>query len=1250
MPRALFLSHLFIIMFVLNGFNTTYGQSDQRFIENKGQWHKNVEYRAEIPGGHLYLENSTFTYDLYDISDIMSLHAAHYKVKVVKKTDRMINRHAIKQRYLGSNAQVELKPIDRSSHYYSYYVGRPERWASKARATSGVVYNDLYPNIDLRIYSSPNQIKYDLILAPGTDPNLIRSVYEGADGLQIKNGQLIVKNSVGDFIEQRPFAYQIINGDTIERICEFVLDGLEVRFEVGKYDTDQELVIDPLLIFSTYSGSFSDNFGYTASFDSDGFLYSGSTVFGNLYPITAGAYQQDHAGGDGLGDGIDIAISKYDTTGTFMVWSTYLGGSNDEFPHSLIANSLDEIFVYGTTSSLDFPTSQTAFNTTYNGGTNLSLIGLGASFVNGSDMFVSRLSNDGSALLASTFLGGSQNDGLNTAAELKFNYADEVRGEVLIDENNNVYVVSCTQSNDLPNTTGSFQPNFAGGTHDGCIFKLDNNLTSVIWASYFGGSLQDAAYSVDLDDNNDIFIAGGTVSTDLDVDPGSVGPAYFGGNADGFVAHISQDGSTLLEASYWGTSSYDQAYFVELDKSQNVHLFGQTQAPGTELIFNAIYNQPNSGQFITKMNQDLTALVWSTRFGTGSGIPNISPTAFLVDVCNKIYISGWGSELQGGVLGTTGLEVTADAFQGTTTGNDFYLMVLEDDASSISYGTFFGGDISGEHVDGGTSRFDRKGRVYQSVCAGCGGNSDFPIKPNPGANSPTNNSSNCNNGVFKFDFQLPIVIADFDAPPANCLPDPITFVNESSGASSYFWDFGDSTNSTLENPTHQYLSSGVYDVMLAVFDPNACNLVDTVIRQVVVLSNSSFDLGDVGICVGDNEQIGILPVADTNITYLWVPDTDLSSAIVSNPFASPSSTTAYQLFISNGICTDTLNQLVIVGAPSAVITPDTTICVGESVDLIADASGTVDEFLWSSDANFSDTLNIWPLDSVITVSPTTPTTYYLQLTSNGCTSTGSVFVDIALFGATIDPDAFICFGDTVLLSLTGISVGSTIIWQPNAQIISGQGTTSITVSPATTTTYTVDIISPEGCAWSGSATVNVSNINPNTVVAIADPTAIQPGETSQLTVRPTTGVTYDWSPGGSLSDSTIYNPVASPAQTTTYVVIVTDGICTRSDSVTVVVHESRCEEPDIFVPSGFSPNGDGSNDVLFVRGINILNLEFKIFDRWGELVFETTNQEYGWDGTFKGKLVDPAVFVYYLDAKCIDGQSYFKKGNVSVLR
>ena len=125
-------------------------------------------------------------------------------------------------------------------------------------------------------------------------------------------------------------------------------------------------------------------------------------------------------------------------------------------------------------------------------------------------------------------------------------------------------------------------------------------------------------------------------------------------------------------------------------------------------------------------------------------------------MCDKIYIAGWGSNL-GGPLSTLNLPIDTNAFQQTTDGNDFYLMVIDDAMSSMMYATYFGGSQSNEHVDGGTSRFDKKGIIYQSVCAGCGGNSDFPIEPNPGAVSLTNNSSNCNNGVFKFNFDFPMV-------------------------------------------------------------------------------------------------------------------------------------------------------------------------------------------------------------------------------------------------------------------------------------------------------------------------------------------------------------------------------------------------------------------------------------------------------------------------------------------------------------
>jgi hypothetical protein len=195
-----------------------------------------------------------------------------------------------------------------------------------------------------------------------------------------------------------------------------------------------------------------------------------------------------------------------------------------------------------------------------------------------------------------------------------------------------------------------------------------------------------------------------------------------------------------------------------------VYVFGQTAAPTGELISNAAYSVSTGGQLLAKFNHGLTSVLWSSRIGAtsgpGVGIPNISPTAFLVDYCDKIYISGWGSNIYI-ALTTTGLPVTPDAFQSTTDGQDFYLAVFDIDMSALSYATYFGGAESDEHVDGGTSRFDRRGRVYGAVCAGCGSHDDFPTTP--GAWSSTNNSFNCNLGVFKFDFEAPLVIAGLAA-------------------------------------------------------------------------------------------------------------------------------------------------------------------------------------------------------------------------------------------------------------------------------------------------------------------------------------------------------------------------------------------------------------------------------------------------------------------------------------------------------
>jgi gliding motility-associated-like protein len=666
------------------------------------------------------------------------------------------------------------------------------------------------------------------------------------------------------------------------------------------------------------------------------------------------------------------------------------------------------------------------------------------------------------------------------------------------------------------------------------------------------------------------------------------------------------------------------------------------------LIVNAPYNVPNAGQFITKVDPALSTILASTRFGQGDGQPDISPTAFLVDYCNKVYVSGWGGAIGGG-LSTTGLAVTPNAYQGTTTGGDFYLAVFDLDFTDLYYATFFGGAISTEHVDGGTSRFDRRGRIYQSVCAGCQGNSDFPIFPNPGAVSATNNSGLCNNAVFKFDMNFPIVVADFNN-TVNCLPDPVVFANMSYGATSYAWSFGDNTTSTATSPSHTYAEPGIYTVRLVASNPATCNQNDTTTRQVVVLGIGSYDLPDTSLCLGSSAQIGSLPIAAPNITYQWAPPQGLSNTQVSNPIAAPTTTTTYTLTVSNGTCSTNIQQVVAVNSAAIDAGADQTVCgPNATAQLMATGFGAIITFQWSTSRAFTDMLNATPQDSTASVVVANDAWFYVRQTDHACSAIDSVFIHVSNGSIHLDPVEAICTNDTGSIHLVGVDAGSTIIWSPDEHIHQGQGTTRIRPTAPVTTTFTVDVTSPSGCTWTGSAQLVVSPLNATTIAATATPPILTASGTTQLQAFPA-GLSYSWTPQSPLSDPSIAAPIATISSTTLFTVIVSDGICHTNAQVLVEVRELVCAGPDIFVPNTFTPNGDGQNDVLFVRGRNISSLEFLVFDRWGEEVFSTTDITRGWDGTYKGKPVDPAVFVYHLTADCVDGQRYFTKGNVSVVR
>jgi gliding motility-associated-like protein len=1146
-------------------------QGGGAFVENRGQWPEHVRFKADMPGAAVWCARDGVILDRY---------AHRYGPPDGSPHPRPIvtDHHVVRLTFLNTNKETQSEGVGVQRGAYNYFLGTdPAYWASGAHAFRAVLQREVYPGIDLRWRTSGGLLKYDLLIAPGSDPDVVRFTYEGSDGQVLTDDHLVIRTSLGDVVERIPIAYQERNGAREVIPCHYRLKGDQVSFALGTYDPSLPLIIDPTLEFSTYSGSTTDNFGYSASYDADGFLYAGSSSFGNGYPTSIGAYQTFWAGGDGQGSipGTDMALTKFDTTGSFLIWSTMYGGSGDDLPHSLVVNSANELYVLGTTGSPNLPTTVGAHDNSFGGGTAYTPEGIGVSYPLGADMVVAKFSADGTQLLGGTFLGGSLNDGHNSSTNLKVNYADEMRGEILLDADENVVIVSCTTSPDFPTTAGAPQTSFGGGTHDGVVSRLNSTLTTLTWSTFFGGNDADAAFSGELDPNGDLYICGGTTSTNLPTTTGAYQTAFQGGQADAFVARYAPDGSSILNCTYYGSSAYDQAYLMDLDQASNPFLFGQTLAANGELVENAAYTDPTGGQFICKLDPLLGTRYMGARFGDLNNVVDldISPTAFLVDYCNKLYVSGWGSSIFV-QLSTTGMPVTGDAFQATTDGQDFYLAVFEVDMSALSYGTYFGGGTSTEHVDGGTSQFDRRGRVYEAVCAGCGSNDDFPHTPD--AWSATNNSPNCNLGVFKFDFNAPLVIADPAAPSTLCAGSTVQFQNQSILGATYFWDFGDTGTSTAVAPSHTYTSAGTYTVTLTASNPNACNLQDM-----------------------DSIQVIVLPAA-----------------------------------------------------PLLQADPDIALCGPTPSSLLSCTSfGTATQFIWSTSPTFSDTLNSNLSDSTALLIPPIPGTYYVQASTPGsCTAVDQLMIGVSLVNAAISPGVSICADDTATLTLTGIDPGSTIAWSPADQVDGGQGTTSIQVSPAEAQQFTAQVTSPTGCTWSGSADVLVSPLYGSSVGASVDQPIVTSGTTVQLSATPTTGVSYSWQPAAAVSNPTIANPTAFITQTTAFILTITDGICTRNDTVLVSVYELNCAEPDVFLPDAFTPNADGNNDVLYVRGRNITALDLKVFDRWGELVFETQDLSKGWDGTFKGKPVDPAVYVYWLDVLCVEGQSFFKKGNVTVIR
>jgi gliding motility-associated-like protein len=1213
-------------------------QSSFDFIENKGQWDSRVKFRGDIPSGAFFLEKNGFTVLLQNPEELRDLYLSNHlganKIIIAgsknaagsnpnstsssnNSTPNILHAHAYKVTFVGGNPDAVIAPDKAQDSYNNYFIGNDSsKWASNCKIYRIVTYKNIYPGIDVRYYSENGTLKYDLLVNPGADPSNIVMKYEGINKLETRKGQLVIKTSVGDVKELEPYSYQFddVKGKT-EVGCSYKIgNDNTVRFKLKNYSSDVPLIIDPTLIFSTFNGSPANTYGFTACPGPGGTFFSGCLVFGTGYPVTLGAFQQSFAGGTGDG-GRDIGIMKFNTTGSARLYSTYIGGSANEYPHSIISDPQGNLIVMGRTYSSNYPT--------YPG---VNVVGKGG----GADLVVTKLNASGTALIGSMRIGGVDDDCVNihdeqelgfgspaAAFTVKF-YGDDSRSEVNLDAAGNIYVAAQTQSDSFPVTPGVFQPKRAG-KQDGVVLKINPSCSKIIFSSFLGGTENDGAFVIDINPlTNNIYVGGATCSSTFPgVNSGAVQSTYSGGVTDGFVTEIANDGSSIIRTTFLGTSGFDGVYGVKFDKLGYPYAMGVTT--GQWPIKNASpFYDPSSTQFIVKLLPDLSATVYSTVFGTGKGNPNISPVAFLVDRCENVYISGWGGFYenkdnpyqQGGVIN---LPVTADAIKGSnssqTDNRDFYFIVIKKNATALLYATCFGQNGGlGEHVDGGTSRYDQQGVIYQAICANCGANYYYPItKPypiTPGVVGPRNGTggAGCNLGAVKMAFNFAGVNAGLKlfingvADTAGCIPLTIEFRDTIRNAKSYEWYFGDGSpmvKGTNFSITHTYNAVGFYKVMMVAVDSTTCNMRDT--------SYATVRAGDMQAFV--NFTFTKLPPC-TSLGYQFTNTSTLSAAALGHPFTN----TSFIWDFGDG-------------SPRIVSGP-----VNGIPDVIThsyQSPGTYNVKLILNDTSYCNSPDSMTI--VLRVSPLVRAQFSTPPT--GCAPYMAVFENTSLGGESFTWD----FGD----SYTSTEVSPTHLYTtPGTYTIKLVAVDNNTCNKVHDTTMTILVSSTPKAGYTYSPLTPQQNF-PYTFTNTSSPDAVRFfwsfGDADTLATTSRASFEHQYNSSGFFDAClTAYNNVGCA-----------DTVCNQLQNIIL---------PRMDVPNAFTPGGNSANNTIFVRGYGIGTMHWRIYNRFGNLVFETSNPEAGWDGKYKGVLQPMDVYAYTLEVGFTDGTKTTKKGDITLLR
>lgn len=1187
--------HFFLILLLLPAlFAASQDYGNIEFTENKGQWDSRVLYKGDVTGGSIFIRNGGVTILQHNLEDLKKVEEAlHHGGGAMQKGNSMVLRsHAWNVDFIGAQKQMQVIADKAVPSVNNYIIGNdPSKWGNNCKNFQAVTLKEVYPNIDVRYYTYNGTLKYDILVKPGGDPRKIALKYDGTDKMQVKNKELVVSTTVGERRESYPYTYQTSLAGKREVNCKYVVEGNVLRFDVKNYDPNSLLVIDPSLVFCSFSGSSANNWGFTATYGPDGSFYGGGIVFGNGFPTQTGAFQTTFQGGQGL-EGVDIGIIKLSPDGSNRIYATYIGGSGNEQPHSLVVDPQGNLVVAGRTNSANYPVTGTG------------QIGSGGGY----DIVVTKLNASGTALIGSKKIGGSNDDGVNIAVgrggtnSLERNYGDDGRSEVILDAAGNIYVASCTKSANFPVTAGGFGPNFGGG-QDGVLLKLNSTVSGLIFSGFLGGSGNDAAYVLSLGAGGNIYVAGGTESTDFlaGTHTGTKYPTFQGGLIDGFVAIVAANGLSIVRSTFMGTNGIDQVYGIQFDRLGFPYVMGQTTGnweltPGTPT-----YGSSAGKQFIAKLQPDLSAFVYSTVFGTGSVLPNISPTAFLVDRCENVYVSGWGGTVGSGYqsAGTSGLPLTSDALDPTTDGNDFYFFVLRKDAVSQLYGTFFGqtGGLT-DHVDGGTSRFDQNGVIYQGVCANCGGQATFPTTTGAWATIRPNSAS-CNLGMIKLAMNLAGVGAevrsaiDGTTDTAGCVPLTVQFTDQIRNAESYIWDFGDGSpqvgplpEATGYTQAHTFNTVGTYQVMLIAINPTTCNIRDT---------------SYINIRVGDLRAVLDFTVRKldpcTAFTYEF---TNTSLAPPTRPFTD----TSFSWNFGDG------SPIVITGtAPVTHTFP---------------GPGTYNVILSLKDTAYCNN----PESDTLRLSVASNVDARFNVPSRGCVPFTAVFDNESIAGQTWlwdfgDGNTSTAFEPTHVYSVPGTYTITLTATDPNTCNITDTETKTITIYPIPVADFTY---TPFPNPVENTPHFFTNNSSPD---AVRFKWLFGDGDSLETTSRAV--IQHQYNATGTFNACLIaYNVAGCP-----------DTLCREVRTLIT---------PVVDVPNAFTPQSGDINSRVMVRGFGIAKMRFIIWNRWGQKVFETGNRFDGWDGRVKGQIQPMDVYAYTLDIEFFDGTKTTRKGDITLIR